>query len=80
MEKKKTNGSVEKQSHATHQADREQRNRCMRKLPQVESGVSREDICEALVQIKDGYIPTDPLALRVLTLEMENWPFLNDVS
>lgn len=47
---------------------------------QVDSGVSREDICEALMQVKDGYIPEDRLALQVLALEMENWPFLNDVS
>lgn len=80
MKRTRTKGKVEIQTHATRRADRVERKTWARKLPQVESGVSREDICEALVQIKDGYIPTDPLALRVLTLEMENWPFLNDVS
>lgn len=41
-----------------------------------DSGVSRDDICECLQQIQDGYMPGDRMSLRKLAQEMREWPYL----
>ncbi|XP_010538639.1 PREDICTED: ycf3-interacting protein 1, chloroplastic-like [Tarenaya hassleriana] len=39
-------------------------------------GPTREDLAEALVQVNEGKVPKDQLALRMLYEEMINWPNL----
>lgn len=45
-----------------------------------ESGVSGDDLGEALQAIKDGYIPEDRMSLQKLADDMEAWPYLYDVA
>ncbi|KAK3247372.1 hypothetical protein CYMTET_43126 [Cymbomonas tetramitiformis] len=45
-----------------------------------ESGVSGDDLGEALQAIKDGYIPEDRMSLQKLADDMEAWPYLYDVE
>lgn len=44
---------------------------------EAESGVSREEIAQALSDVVEGRIPKDRIALRELYREMTNWPFLD---
>lgn len=50
-----------------------------RRLMGVEnsSGVSRDEMAEALLEVAEGKIPADRIALRELHREMINWPFLD---
>ncbi|CAG9461181.1 unnamed protein product [Pedinophyceae sp. YPF-701] len=41
-----------------------------------DTGVSREEIASAFLDVVDGKIPNDRIALKVLAEEVENWPFL----
>ena len=40
-------------------------------------GVSRDEMAQALVDVAEGRLPQDRIALRELHKEMINWPFLN---
>ena len=40
-------------------------------------GVSRDEMAEALMEVAEGKIPKDRIALRELHKEMINWPFLD---
>jgi hypothetical protein len=40
-------------------------------------GVSRDEMAQALVDVAEGRIAQDRIALRELHKEMVNWPFLN---
>lgn len=44
--------------------------------PQDERGVSRDEMAEALVEIGEGRVPNDRIALKCLHEEMTQWPFL----
>lgn len=41
------------------------------------SGVSRDEMADALEDVAEGRVPQDRIALRELHKEMLNWPFLN---
>lgn len=41
------------------------------------SGVSREEMADALAEVAEGKIPADRIALRELHKEMNSWPFLD---
>ena len=41
------------------------------------SGVSRDEMAEALMEVAEGKIPADRIALRELHREMIDWPFLD---
>lgn len=41
------------------------------------SGVSRDEMADALDAVAEGKIPTDRIALRELHREMVNWPFVD---
>lgn len=41
------------------------------------SGVSRDEMAEALAEVAEGRIPADRIALRELHREIVNWPFLD---
>ena len=41
------------------------------------SGVSREEMAEALAAVAEGTVPTDRIALRELHREMIQWPFVD---
>jgi hypothetical protein len=41
------------------------------------SGVSREEMADALVEVAEGRVPADRIALRELHRELTNWPFLD---
>lgn len=41
-----------------------------------ERGVSRDEMAEALVEIGEGRVPNDRIALKCLHEEMTQWPFL----
>eukprot|EP00243_Klebsormidium_subtile_P002848 TRINITY_DN15783_c0_g1_i1.p1 TRINITY_DN15783_c0_g1~~TRINITY_DN15783_c0_g1_i1.p1 ORF type:complete len:285 (-),score=62.26 TRINITY_DN15783_c0_g1_i1:208-1062(-) len=43
-----------------------------------DSGVSREELAAALVDVNEGRVPEDPYVLRELTKEMLNWPNLDE--
>lgn len=46
-------------------------------LLQSSSGVSRDEVAAALIEIAEGRIPKDRVALRELHAEMLEWPFLD---
>ena len=46
-------------------------------LPQDSSGVSRDEMAAALLEVAEGRVPTDRIALRELFREMSAWPFLD---
>ena len=48
-------------------------------VPQESSGVSRDELALALMEVSEGRIPKDRIALRELTREMRDWPFA-DIS
>lgn len=50
-----------------------------RRLMGVEdsSGASREEMAEALMEVAEGRIPQDRIALRELHREIVSWPFLD---
>lgn len=41
------------------------------------SGVSRDEMADALDAVAEGKVPTDRIALRELRREMVNWPFVD---
>ncbi|GAB4822561.1 hypothetical protein N2152v2_009607 [Parachlorella kessleri] len=41
------------------------------------SGVSRDEMAAALLEVAEGRVPTDRIALRELCREMSAWPFLD---
>lgn len=41
------------------------------------SGVSRDEVAAALVEVAEGRVPKDRVALRELHRDMINWPFLD---
>lgn len=41
------------------------------------SGVSRDEMAEALAEVAEGRIPADRIALRELHREITSWPFLD---
>jgi hypothetical protein len=41
------------------------------------SGVSRDEMAEALTEVAEGRVPTDRIALRELHKEITAWPFLD---
>ena len=41
------------------------------------SGVSRDEMAEALETVAEGKVPADRIALRELHREMINWPFVD---
>ncbi|GAQ83480.1 Thylakoid protein assisting PS1 assembly with Ycf3 [Klebsormidium nitens] len=43
-----------------------------------DSGVSREELAAALVDVNEGRVPDDAYVLRELTKEMLNWPNLDE--
>lgn len=45
-----------------------------------ESLVSRDEMAAALVEISEGKIPRDRVALMELHREMTNWPFLEEAG
>ena len=47
--------------------------------PQDTSGVSRDELAAALMEVSEGRIPKDRIALRELTREMLEWPYA-DIS
>ena len=46
-------------------------------LPQHSSGVSRDEIAAALIEVAEGRVPKDRVALRELHREIMQWPFLD---
>jgi len=44
------------------------------------SGVSRDEMADALVEVAEGRIPQDRIALRELYKEISNWPFLEEAG
>lgn len=44
---------------------------------EVSSGVSRDDMANALMEVSEGRLPQDRIALRELYNEMIEWPFLD---
>lgn len=51
----------------------------VRSSVQDTSGVSRDELALALMEVSEGRIPKDRIALRELTREMREWPFA-DIS
>ena len=47
---------------------------------QDSSGVSRDEMAEALMEVSEGRIPSDRIALRELCKEMQAWPSLDELS
>ena len=45
---------------------------------EVASGVSRDEILDALTDVSAGRVPQDKLALRQLVTELQNWPYLQN--
>lgn len=45
---------------------------------QNESGVSRDEMAAALMDVTAGRVPRDRLSLRELYKEMISWPFLDE--
>lgn len=45
---------------------------------QDSSGISRDEMAEALMQVSEGKIPTDRIALRELCREMQQWPAMDE--
>lgn len=43
-------------------------------------GVSRDEMAAALVDVTEGRVPLDRIALRCLHDEIIEWPFLNDAT
>ena len=41
------------------------------------SGVSRDEMAEALAEVAEGRVPADRIALRELHREITQWPFLD---
>lgn len=46
-------------------------------LLQDEGGASRDDMVVALIEVSEGRIPKDRIALRELYRELIEWPFIN---
>ena len=44
---------------------------------QHSSGVSRDEVAAALIEVAEGRVPKDRVALRELHREMVEWPFLD---
>lgn len=44
---------------------------------ETSAGVSREEMAAALLEVADGKVPQDRIALRELYKEMTSWPFLD---
>ena len=47
---------------------------------QDSSGVSRDEMAAALMEVSEGKVPTDRIALRELAREMTQWPALDELS
>lgn len=45
---------------------------------QDSSGISREEMAAALMEVSEGRIPADRIALRELCKEMSQWPALDE--
>ena len=46
-------------------------------IVQDKSGASRDEVAAALVEVAEGRVPKDRVALRELHREMMEWPFLD---
>ena len=46
--------------------------------PQDESGASRDEVAAALVEVSEGRVPKDRIALQQLYREIMEWPFINE--
>jgi hypothetical protein len=46
-------------------------------MPQDERGVSRDEMAAALLEVAEGRVPKDRLALKCLLEDMSSWPFLD---
>jgi hypothetical protein len=46
-------------------------------MPQDERGVSRDEMAAALLEVAEGRVPKDRLALKCLLEDMASWPFLD---
>lgn len=44
---------------------------------ETESGISRDEMAAALTEVRNGKVPNDRIALKVLWEEMINWPALD---
>lgn len=49
-------------------------------LLQDSSGVSREEMAAALMEVSEGRIPGDRIALRELWREINEWPAMDEPS
>jgi hypothetical protein len=47
---------------------------------QDERGVSRDEMAVALMDVAEGRVPLDRIALKCLLEEMQEWPFINEVD
>ena len=45
---------------------------------QDDSGASRDEVAAALLEVADGKIPKDRIALRQLYREIKEWPFVEE--
>ena len=45
---------------------------------QDSSGISREEMAAALMDVAEGRIPADRIALRELCKELQQWPALDE--
>jgi hypothetical protein len=45
---------------------------------QDSSGISRDEMAVALMEVSEGRIPTDRIALRELCREISQWPALDE--
>jgi hypothetical protein len=50
----------------------------VKSLTQDERGVSRDEMAAALLDVAEGRVPKDRLALKCLIEEMLAWPFLGE--
>ena len=45
---------------------------------QDESGASRDEVAAALLEVAEGRVPKDRIALQQLYREIMEWPFINE--